>query len=192
MRSSYMAARYMAASRVQQEFRYPPHVAVRADGKFPYRPELVSELYLRLFSHDRASAHMLACCRQICPLPERKYAAQIGLREMEEQAARTVMGQQISAKWSLEALASRAEAHIAHLQSPTAVMNCTLCRTSTAGAAVLDWVLTVTSANPAAPYPICSSIQRPMPTPQASGFLHESPLESTAEVSFESPREFMC
>jgi len=181
----------MAASRVQQEFGYPLNVVVRADRKFPYRPEIVSELYLRLFSHDRASAYMLACCGQVCPRPERKYEAQIGLREMEEQAARTATTQQILAKWSLQALASRVEAHVAHLRSPLAVMNCTLCRMSTAGAAVLDGPLTVTSTNPAAPCPIRAPMPRLMPTPQASSCPRESPLENTAEVGL-NLHEILC
>jgi hypothetical protein len=171
MQSSYTAAHNMPAACAQQETQHPRHVVVRADGRFPYRPEIVSGLYIHLFSHDRASAHILAY-RQVCPLPERKYEAQIGLREMEEQAARTALSQQILARWSLEALASRAEGHFAHLRSPAAVMSCTLCRTSVAGAAVLDWVLTVTSTNPAAPYPVYSPLPRVMPTSQASSFLN--------------------
>ena len=55
---------------------------------------------------------------------------------MEEQATRTALVQHKTlAQWALDALASRAEAHFAHLRSPIAVMNCTLCRTSMAGAA---------------------------------------------------------
>ena len=184
MKPSYMAAYNMAAPRAQQGRQYPLHVVVRADGKFPYRPEIVSGLYLHLFGHDRTSAHKLACRRQVCPLPERKYEAQIGLREMEEQAARTAPGQHNLAKWSLEVLASKAEAHFAHLQSPVAVMNCILCRTSMVGTAVMDWVLTVTSTYSAAPNPICSPRVRLTPT---SSSLRESPLGNTAEVGIESP-----
>ena len=184
MKSSYIAAHNMAVPRAQQECQYPLHVVVRADGKFPYRPEIVSGLYLHLFSHDRTSAHQLACRRQVCPLPERKYEAQIGLREMEEQATRTASVQQELAKWSLEVLASRAEAHFAHLRSPLAVMGCTLCRTSMVGTAVMDWVLTVTSTYPAARNPICSPRARLTPT---SSSLRESPLGNTAEVRIESP-----
>lgn len=161
--------------------------------KFCYRAGIVSELCLRLASHDRASVHMLACPRQVCPRPERKYEAQIGLRKMEDQATRTdPVLREILAKWSLEALASRAESHFAHLCSPVAVMNCTLCRTSIAGTAVLDWVLTVTSTNPTAPYPICPPMTRVMPTSQTSGYLSDSPPGNSTEVSLESPREFMC
>ena len=178
----------MAARRAQQERQYPSHVDVRADRKFPYRPGIVSGLYLRLSCHDWATAHVLACHCQVCPRPERKYEAQIGLRKMEGQAARAAPVQNtLLAKWSLDALASRAKSHFAHLRCPVAVMNCTLCRTSTAGIAVLDWVLIVTSTNPAAPYPICSPTPRPIPTSQASGCLSDSPLENTAEVSLESP-----
>lgn len=131
---------------------------------------------------------MLACRRQVCPRPERKYEAQIGLREMEGQAIRTALVQHKTlAKRALDALASRAETHVAHLRSPVAVMNCTLCRTSTAGIAVMDWVRTVTSTHPAAPYPIRSPVQ----TSRASGCLGDSPLENTTEVSPESPREFV-
>ena len=186
LKSSYMTVHNMATPRAQQGWRYPLHVVVRADGKFPYQPEIVSGLYPHLFSHDRSLAHKLACRRQVCPLPERKYEAQIGLREMEEQAARTAPLQQILAKWSLEALASKAEGHIGHLRSPVAVMNCTLCRTSIAGVAVLDCV---TSPNPAAP--IRSPRPMVMPTPQAFGCLRESPFGNTTEVGVESPREYM-
>ena len=84
-----MLTHNIAASRAQREIKYPLHVVVRADGMFPYRPDIVSGSYYRLSSHDRASAHVLACRRQVCPRPERKYEAQIGLREMEEQATRT-------------------------------------------------------------------------------------------------------
>ena len=190
MASSIIFARNMAASRAQREIKYPLHVVVRGDGMFPYRPDIVSELYLRLSSHDRAAAHALACRRQVCPRPERKYEAQIGLRDMEEQATRTAAIQHNS-KWALEALASRAEAHLSHLRSPVAVMNCTLCRTSMVGATVMDWVRTVTSTNPAAPYPICSPRPRLVQTSRASASLGDSPLVNTAGVSPESPREFM-
>ena len=169
---------------------------------FPYRPDIVSGLYLRLSSHDRAAAHMLACRRQVCPRPERKYEAQIGLKEMEEQATKTALVQHKTlAKRALDALASRAEAHFAHLRSPVTVMNCTLCRTSTAGTAVMDWVRTVTSTHPsesshvgasgAAPYPICSPMPRLVQTSRASSCLGDSPLENMTEVSPESPREFV-
>ena len=184
----------MAGPHAQQKIQRPLHAAVGADRRFRYRPKIVSELCLRLSSHDRASVHMLDCRRQVCPRPERKYEAQIGLRIMEEQATRTapVLRDNL-AKWSLEALASRAKSHFAHLRSPEAVMNCTLCRTSIAGTAVLlDWVLTVTSTNPTARYPICSPMTRPMPTSQTSGYLSDTLVESTTEVSLESPREFMC
>ncbi len=192
MESSIIFAHYMAASRAQQEIKYPSHAVVRADAMFPYRPEIVSGLYLRLSDHDRASAHVLACRRQVCPRPERKYEAQIGLREMEKQSTRTAPVQHnIKAKWALEALASRAAAHFAHLRCPIAVMNCTLCRTSVAGTAVMDWGLTVTSTNPATPYSICSPMPRLRQTSRASSCLGDSPLENTVEVSLESPREFM-
>ncbi len=186
-----MATHNIAGPRVQQEIQHPLHVVVRADGRFPYRPEIVSELYLRLSSHDRGSAHMLARRHQVCPRPERKYLAQIGLREMEEQATRTAPVHRNIAKWSLEALASKAESHFAHLRSPVAVMNCTLCRTSTAGAAVLDWVMAVTSTNPAGPYPICSPMPRPKPTSQTSSDLSDDTLENTAEV-IRNLRESSC
>ena len=192
MESSIMFAHYIAASNAQQEIKYPSHAVVRADGRFPYRPKIVSGLHLRLSRRDRASAHELACHCQVCPRPERKYEAQIGLREMEEKANRTAPVQhKLMAKWALEVLASRAEAHFAHLRCPIAVMNCNLCRTSVAGTAVLDRGLTVTSTNPAAPYPTCSPMPRLRQTSRASGCLGDSPLEITAEVSLESPREFM-
>ena len=186
LESSHMTVHNMTTPRAQQEWQYPLHVVVRADGKFPYQPKIVSGLYLHLFSHDRALAHELACRRQVCPLPERKYEAQIGLREMEEQAARTAPVEHILAKWSLETLASKAAAHIAHLRNPVAVMNCTLCRTSIAGTALLDCV---TSPNPAAP--IRSPRPTLVPTPQASGCLRGSPFGNTTEVGVESPREYM-
>ena len=192
MVSSIIFAHNTAASFPQRKFENPSHVVVRGDGLFPYRPEIVSGLCLCLSSRDRAAAHVLACRHQVCPRPERTYAAQIGLQEMEEQATRTAPVQHnTEAKWALDALASKAEAHFAHLRSPVAIMNCTLCRTSMAGTAVMDWVLTVTSTNAAAPYPICSPRSRPVQTSQASGSLGDSPLDSTVEVSPESPRVFM-
>jgi len=132
----------------------------------------------------KPAAHALAFPAQVCPKPEKKYEAQIGLKEMEGQATRTTkVPHNVCAKWALEALASRVDSHFAHLRSPVAVMNCILCRTSTSGAAVVGWVLTITSTNPAAPYPIHS----PMPTMVAPGYPSDSPVENTAEVSFESP-----
>jgi len=132
----------------------------------------------------KPAAHALAFPAQVCPKPEKKYEAQIGLKEMEEQAAWTTnVPHSLCAKWALEALASRVDSHFAHLRSPMAVINCTLCRTSASGAAVVDWVRNTTLINPAAPYPICS----PMPTGVAPGCPSDSPVENTAEVSFESP-----
>ena len=192
MESLIIFAHNMATSRAQRKLEYPLHVVVRGDGMFPYRPEIVRGLYLCLSSDDRASAHVFACRRQVCPRPERKYAAQIGLREMEEQATRTALVQHKTlAKWALDALASRAEVHFAHLRSPIAIMNCTLCRKSMAGAAVMGRVRTETSTHPAAPYPIRSPVPRPVQTSRASGWLGNSPLEKSTEVRSESPREFM-
>ncbi len=131
---------------------------------------------------------MLACCCQVCLRPERKHKAQIGLREMEEQAKRMAPVHCNIAKWSLEALASRAESHLAHLHSPVAVMNCTLCRMSMARAAVLDWVMAVTLTNPMAP---CLLMLWPKLTLQTSSDLSDATLENTTEVSLESLREFM-
>ena len=192
MEIAIMATHNMAGPRVQREIQHPLHVVVRANGRTPYRPEIVSRLYLRISSHDRASAHLLVCRRQVCPRPQRKYEAQRGLREMEEQATRTApVHGKILARWSLDALASRAESHLAHLRSQVAVMKCTLCRTSTAGTAVLDWAMAVASTNSAARYPISSPMPRPMSTSQTSGYLSDNPLGNTTEVSLESPREVM-
>ena len=125
---------------------------------------------------------------KVCPRPERRYEAQIGLKEMEEQADRTAPVQRnLLAKWRLEALASRAQSHFAHLRSPFAVANCTLCRTSAVGRVVLEWVATVTSTDPTAPYPIHSP--PPRQTVQASGRPSDSPLNNTVEVSLESTRK---
>ena len=120
--------------------------------------------------------------------PERRY--QIGLRGIEAQATRTASAQ-LDTKWALEVLASRAVDHFEQLRSPIAVMSCTFCRTNVAGTVVMDWVRTIISINPAAPYPICSPMPRLGQTSRASGCLGESPLENMTEVSPESPREFM-
>ena len=189
MSISYMAARYIATTGVQQE-RHPFHEVVRADGKFPYRPDIVGRPNVHHSARDLASAHALACPRQICPRPERKYEAQIGLTEMENQAARTVsVPHTLLAKWRLEALASRAESHFAHLRSPISVANCALCRESMAGRAIMRRVFTVTGTNPGAPHPVYSP--PPRPTVLTSHCPSDSLAESNVMVSLDSPRESM-
>ena len=130
------------------------------------------------------SADVFASPGQVCPRPERSYIAQIGLKELEEQVDRTApVLQNMLAKWGLETLASKANSHFAHLRSPTAVTNCTLCRNSAVGSAALDWVTAITSTKPAAP------IHSPLPrqTIRASGNPVGILRENTAEVSFEYP-----
>jgi len=164
----------------------PPNEVMRGDGKFPYRPDIVSGSYIRLSSGDQSLAHALACPRQACPRPQRKYEAQIALENMEKQATTTAP---VLAKWRLEALASRAQSHFAHLRSPVAVANCVLCRTSTVGCAVLGWALTVTSTNPTATYPINSPTSTPtFRTPDCP---NDSSIGNTTAVSLEFSQELM-
>ena len=61
---------------------------------------------------------------QVCPRPQKQYKVQIGLKLMEEQAIRTAEMPQCTAKLALEVLASRVEAHFAHLRSPLTIANC--------------------------------------------------------------------
>ena len=187
MSTSYMAAQYIATTAVQQ--RHPFHEVIKADGKPPYRPDIVGGPNLHHITHDLALAHALACPRQICPRPERKYEAQIGLTEMENQAARTApVPHTTLAKWRLEALASRAESHLAHLRSPIAVANCALCRESMAGRAMMGRVFTVTGTN-GTRHPVYSP--PPRPTVLTSDCPSDSPAESNVMVSLDSPRESM-
>ena len=114
----------MAAGHIQHKIRYPPREVVRADGKFPYRPDIVSGPYLHFSRGDQALAHALARPYQVSPRPLRKYQAQIGLKNMEMQAARTASEpQHLIAKWRLEALVSRARSHFAHRDGLSAVAN---------------------------------------------------------------------
>jgi len=109
---------------------------------------------------------------------------------MERQADRAALELQHKlAKWRLEALASRANSHIAHLSSPFAVANCALCRTSTVGRAVLDWVWIVASTIQTATY----QINWPTSTPavRTRGYPRDNSLENTAEVSLESSQELV-
>lgn len=146
MATWYTAAQNIATGHIRHEIQYPLREVVRADGKFPYRPGIVSGPHLRISRGDQDFTHALACHRQVCPRPQRKYEAQIGLENMEKQAARAApIPHNTMAKWGLEALASRAQSHFAHLRSPFVVANCALCRTSTVGRAVPDWVWTVAS-----------------------------------------------
>lgn len=179
----------MTTGRIQNEIRYPLQEVVRADGQFPYRPDIVSGSYLHLSRGDQALAHALARPYQICPRPQRKYEAQIGLKTMEQQAARTASEQQhLIAKWRLGALVSRAQSHFAHLGSPLAVANCILCRTSTAGRAVMERVLTVASTNPTATCPI----NRPStPRPQPLGRPRDGSPENIGEVSLKYSQELL-
>jgi len=104
---------------------------------------------------------------------------------MEREADRAARNLQNKlAKWRLEALASRANSHIAHLSSPFAVANCALCRTSTVGRAVLDWVWTLAPTNRAATYPI--NWPTSTSTVRTPDYPRVSSLETTAEVSLES------
>jgi len=123
------------------------------------------------------------------PRPQRTYEAQIGLEEMEEQVSKTApANDKLIARWALEALAFKAECHFAHLQSLVAVMNCTLCRTSIAGSAVIKRALTALTTNAAAPY-------LPLATPtqnfQAPGWWNESHAKNTAGVSPKPPPALM-
>lgn len=183
MTSWYMETQNVIAGRAQQEIRFPLNRVVRADGKFPYRPDIVSILYFNHSDPVEPSAHALACPCQVCPKPERRYEAQIGLKAMEEQAVRTAAVPQHMAKLVLEALASRVEAHFAHLRSPLAVANCDLCRTSRAGQAIIDRALAVTSTHAAALYPTHSSV--PRAAVRAPIYLSDGPLENTTQVSHE-------
>lgn len=185
MATWYTAAQKIATGHIRHELQYPLREVVRADGKFPYRPGIVSGPHLRISRGDQAFAHALVCHRQVCPRPERKYEAQIGLENMERQAARAPpVPHDTMAKWGFEALASRAQSHFAHLRSPFAVADCALCRSSTVGCAILDWVLTVASTNPTAPHRITWSTSTP--TFRTPGCPGDSPLENIAEVSLES------
>lgn len=107
---------------------------------------------------------------------------------MEEQAVRTAALPDNEAKWALEALASRVEAHFAHLRGTLSVANCALCRTSRVGLAVINMALTVTSTHAAAPYPTHSPVSRA--TVQAPDCHSDSLIESTTQVSLEPPRGF--
>ena len=179
----------MAAGHIHLENQYPLQEVVRADGKFPYRPHIVSGPYLRLSRCDQALAHALARRCQICPRPQRKYEAQIGLKNMERQAAKAAPEpQHVLAKWRLKALVSKAGSHFAHLGSPLAVANCILCRTGTAGRAVLERVLTMASTNPTAARPINRAST---PRPQPLGRPRDGSLENIAEVSLKSSQELL-
>jgi hypothetical protein len=175
MATWYTAAQNITACDIQHEIQYPLREVVRRDGKFPYRPSIVIGPRISVsIVVIKPLAHALARPWQICPRPQKVYEAQIGLEDMEEQAARTArLWHQYPAKWRLEALASRANSHFAHLCTPLAVANCALCRTSTVGRAVLDWVLTAMSMNPTATHPI--NFRTP-------GYPRDRSLETTAEV----------
>ena len=54
MVSMYMAAQNLISGRVQHDLRHPLDKAVRADGKFPYRPDIVSTACLHHSSRSRA------------------------------------------------------------------------------------------------------------------------------------------
>jgi hypothetical protein len=195
----YTAPQNIAAGGTQHEIRHLVREVVRADGKFPYRPGIVSGLYLHLSGGDQALAPAFGSCvwlmrclvpYQACPKPLRKYEAQIGLKIMEDQVDEVApVPHNTLAKWTLEALATRAQSHFAHLRDPVAIMNCNLCITSSAGRLVIDWVLAVTSTNPTAPYPIDRSA--PTPTFRASGCPGNSPGEITTKVNPGSLQEFM-
>ena len=123
--------------------------------------------------------------RQLCPRPQRTYEARIGLEMMEEQASKTACRQQDIAKRALEVLAARAAYHFAHLQILVAVMNCTFCRTSMAGRAVINWVLTMLTTNSTPPYPFHPPLPRLTRNSQPSGRPRRSRVGHTAEVSLE-------
>ena len=195
----YAAPQNIAGGGTQHKIRYPVREVVRVDGRFPYRPGIVSGLYLHLSCGDQALAPAFGSCVwlmrclcpcQVCPKPLRNYEAQIGLKVMEDQVDKVApVPHNTLAKWRLEALASRAQSHFAHLRDPVAVMNCNLCITSPAGRLVIDWVLAVTSTNPTAPYPI--NRRAPTPTFRASGYPSKSSGESTTKVNPGYPQEFM-
>jgi len=53
MVSMYLATQNLISGRIQHDF-HALNKAVRADGKFPYRPDIVSTLYLHHSSRSRA------------------------------------------------------------------------------------------------------------------------------------------
>ena len=60
MATWYTAAQNLTTCHIQHEIQYPLREVVRTDGRFPYRPGIVSGLYLHISRGDQALAHALA------------------------------------------------------------------------------------------------------------------------------------